>query len=522
MASAGIPSGDKVVTAPRKGKSINNNTAFALLSSLFFMWGFITCLNDILIPHLKNLFDLNYTKTMLIQFTFFGAYFLMSLPAGIIIGKIGYRRGIVLGLSITAFGALLFYPASLVISYSLFLFAFFILATGITILQVAANPYVTVLGKPETASSRLNLSQAFNSLGTTIAPLFGSILILGGAVFFPFNGEQNPPTKNANHDIVVGEKTIAVPAEYKDSLSILNIPRIDKSDVIWMNINGGIVKYDGREWKKYQNSEGKIDNAALGVLVEPIKDTKDEKIVVADAGKITGFRNAEAKMVQFPYILIVITLALIAMIFGIIHLPDLEPTAIGVVQGSAWAYRHLVLGAVAIFLYVGTEVSIGSFLVNFFGELRHMPPSEAGKYISFYWGGAMIGRFVGSAVQSVVKPNRVLAFNALMAMVLVALTILITGPVAMWTILCVGLFNSIMFPTIFSLSIDGLGKNTSQGSGILCMAIVGGAILPMITGFFVDHIFGRIQPAFVIAFLGYAYIFFFAWKGYKAKVKSLA
>jgi FHS family L-fucose permease-like MFS transporter len=387
--------------------------ALVILTSLFFMWGFITCLNDILIPHLKALFDLTYTQIMLVQFTFFGAYFLISLPAGWLVGKIGYQKGIVLGLATTGFGALMFLPASSFISYALFLFGFFILASGITLLQVAANPYVAALGKPETASSRLTLTQAFNSLGTTIAPLFGAYMIL----------------------------------------------------------------------------ENNFETSA-----------------------------AEAAAVRLPYIFIAAALFTIAIVFAFIKLPKVTTVENhGKKTGSAWQYRHLVLGAVAIFVYVGSEVSIGSFLVNFFQlpDIANLTTAEAGKYVSFYWGGAMVGRFLGSAIQSRVAPAKVLAFNSILAIVLVSLTIFISGNLAMWTIILVGLFNSIMFPTIFTLSIDGLGEHTSQGSGILCMAIVGGALIPMLMGYFADTI--GIRLAFFVPLLGYVYILFYGLKGFRQR-----
>lgn len=383
-----------------------------LLTTLFFMWGFITCLNDILIPHLKGLFELNYTQTMLVQFTFFGAYFVMSVPSGWLVSRIGYKYGIVTGLAITGVGALLFLPAAAAVSYSLFLFAFFILASGITILQVAANPFVAILGKPETASSRLNLTQAFNSLGTTIAPIFGSMMIL----------DQN----------------------FSDQAS-------------------------------------------------------------------------EAAAVRLPYILIAATLFLIALVFVVVKLPVIKSESSSTGTSSIWRYRHLVLGAIGIFVYVGSEVSIGSFLVNFFhlDNIGGLSEAQAGRYVSFYWGGAMIGRFVGAVIQNYIKPTKVLAASALFAGFLVLMTMMLSGQFAMWTIICVGLFNSIMFPTIFTLAIDGLGENTSKGSGVLCMAIVGGAIMPLIMGAASDAI--GIQLAFFIPFLGYVYVLYYALYGYKHK-----
>ncbi len=426
------------VTSSSNGNA-NYTPALVVLTSLFFMWGFITCLNDILIPHLQNVFSLSYFESMLIQFCFFFAYFVVSLPSGKLVEKIGYKKGIVIGLVTAGIGTLLFYPAAGIRSYPLFLFAFFIMASGITLLQVAANPYVAILGKPETASSRLNLTQAFNSLGTTIAPYFGSLLILTTAV-----------------------KTA-------DELKTMNFADVE------------------------------------------------------------AYKIAEAVAVQYPYLGLAAVLFLIAAFFAVTKLPQIEAASQSSSAGdggsfdhhhkSAWGYKHLVLGAVAIFVYVGGEVSIGSFLVKYFSFLdSSLVESEAGKLVSFYWGGAMVGRFVGSAVQRKINPGYVLAFNAVVAAILVSVSMATFGSIAMWSILLVGLFNSIMFPTIFTLAIDGLGKHTGQGSGILCMAIVGGAIIPLIQGLLADNI--GIHHAFFLPILCYAYIAYYGLKGHKPSFKT--
>jgi FHS family L-fucose permease-like MFS transporter len=410
-----------------------------ILMSLFFIWGFITSLNDILIPHLKSVFTLNYTQAMLVQFCFFTAYFIVSVPSGYLVEKINYKGGIIAGLSIAGTGCLLFYPAAGWYSYPLFLAAFFVLASGIALLQVAANPYVALLGKPETASSRLTLTQAFNSLGTTIAPYFGALLILSTAV------------KSAE------ESRLLSPRE------------------------------------------------------------------------LSAYQAVQAAAVQTPYLFLAAVLFLIAVIFALIKLPEIKSTE----QQSfnkktfddgyvcAWSYKHLVLGAVGIFVYVGGEVSIGSFLINYLGEpaIAGLQEKEAGQYVSFYWGGAMVGRFLGAAVMQKIQPGKVLAFNAVIAAVLVLISMTSNGSIAMWTILVVGLFNSIMFPTIFSLAVKGLGKHTGQGSGILCAAIVGGAILPVVQGLFADRI--GIQDAFFIPVLCYLYIAYYGWKGHRIEPVNL-
>jgi FHS family L-fucose permease-like MFS transporter len=355
---------------------------------------------------------------MLIQFCFFTAYFVISVPAGLLVEKIGYRLGIVAGLATAGIGCLLFYPAAGVQSYGLFLGAFFVLASGITILQVAANPYVAILGKPETASSRLNFSQAVNSLGTTIAPILGSMLILSNL------GGDSAQKAHAVQTSYIG-LAIALFAIAGIFVMFKNLPTI--------------------EAKTEMSSDGKSSD----------------------------------------------------------H------------QESAWKYRHLVLGAVGIFLYVGAEVSIGSFLVNYLSQpfVAGLDVETAGKYVAYYWGGAMVGRFIGSAVQARVKPQAVLTFNAIFAAILVFTTMASVGNLAMITILMIGLFNSVMFPTIFTLAINGLGKHTGQASGILCAAIVGGAVVPFLQGAIADQI--GIHHAFILPALCYIYIAYYGWKGYR-------
>jgi FHS family L-fucose permease-like MFS transporter len=411
----------------------------ALLTSLFFIWGFLTCLNDILIPHLKAVFILNYAQTMLIQFCFFTAYFVVSIPSGYVVKRIGYKGGIIGGLVIASIGCLLFYPAAALRLYSLFLAALFVLASGITLLQVAANPYVTLLGKPETASSRLTMTQAFNSLGTTIAPYFGALFILATAVKTPY------------------------------------------------------------------------------------------EITLLDADALAVYQAAEAASVQQPYLLLAAALLAVAIIFAIVKLPqakawvmesNITGTSFDTAYANVWCYPHLILGAIGIFVYVGAEVSIGSFLVSFLTEptVTGLSVTTAAKYVTFYWGGAMVGRFIGAAVMQKIQPNKVLSFNAMTAASLVIATIFTHGTIAMWTILSVGLFNSIMFPTIFSLAIRQLGKHTGQGSGILCAAIVGGAVLPVVQGLMADQI--GVHKAFFIPAICYAYIVFYGLKGSSLHAKN--
>lgn len=416
-------------TAPEPAvKGVNYTRPLAIVTSLFFMWGFLTCLNDILVPHLKSIFDLNYSQAMLIQFAFFSAYFLFSIPWSRFVNRIGYHWTMVVGLLTMACGAFLFLPAASAASYGLFLTALLILAAGITGLQVAANPYVDLLGKPETASSRLDLTQAFNSLGTAIAPKLGGILLLSAAPLASIQLAQLAPQA------------------------------------------------------------------------------------------LQAYRVQEAASVRIPYAIIGATLVLLAILIGTSRLPQIEAatTRIGVrVDDSIWKHPSLLFGAIGIFAYVGAEVSIGSFLVNYFGlpEIASLPAKTAAGYVSFYWGGAMIGRFAGAPLLRRFKPASLLVLCTSAAAVLVTASMILGGHAAMWSILAVGLFNSIMFPTIFTLGVAELGPLTGSGSGVLNMAIVGGAILPLIQGVIADHI--GLQHAFFVPVACYLYILFYGLSGSK-------
>lgn len=392
----------------------NYRGPLAMLTTLFFMWGLITSLNDILVPHLKSVFTLSYLQASLVQFCFFTAYFIVSLPAGRLVERVGYKTGIVVGLVIAAVGCLVFFPAAGGPSYPLFLGALFVLAAGITVLQVAANPYVTLLGRPEDASRRLNLTQAFNSLGTTVGPLLGSVTILA---------------------LVQG--------------------------------------------------------------------------------------SASATSVQLPYLVLAAVLALIAVIMFLFPMPVIkdaenppQEAADAGQPASIWVNTHLLLGIVGLFMYVGAEVSIGSYLVSLMAQpdIAGLDSQTGGRYLALYWGGAMLGRFVGSALMTWVRPNLVLTFNALVNVLLVASAVMVGGKAAMGALLLVGFFNSIMFPTIFSLALKGLGHFTAEGSGLLCMGIVGGALVPPVQAYFADH-FGLLV-SFCVPMVCYLYICFYGAKGH--------
>jgi MFS transporter, FHS family, L-fucose permease len=419
---------------PAVSATPNYSRPLAVVTTLFFMWGFLTCLNDILVPHLKSIFDLSYARVMLVQFAFFSAYFLFSIPWSKVVNTIGYQRTMVVGLLTMAFGAFLFLPAASAASYSLFLTSLLILAAGITGLQVAANPYVTLLGKPETASSRLDLTQAFNSLGTTIAPKIGGLLILSA-----------PP-----------------------------------------------------------------------LAMEQIRELAPQAL--------QAYRVHEAASVKMPYTVIGIALVLLAILIGTFKLPKIETSEISgqKVDDSIWRHPNLLLGAIGIFTYVGAEVSIGSFLVNYFGlpEIANLSAKSAAGFVSFYWGGAMVGRFLGAGLLRRFRPGYLLALCATIAAVLIIASMLLGGHTAMWTILAVGLFNSIMFPTIFSLGVAELGPLTGNGSGLLNMAIVGGAILPVIQGVIADHV--GLHHAFVLPVICYLYILYYGVSGSKPNSERYA
>lgn len=423
-------------------------SSFILLTILFFLWGFITVLVDSLIPRLRELFTLSYFQAGLVQFAFFGAYFLLSFPASYILSKIGYKRGIILGLLTMATGCLLFYPAASYRVFGIFMLAYFILAGGMTILQVAANPFVAVLGSEDGASSRLNLSQAFNSLGTAIAPAVGALFIL--------------------------------------------------SDTI---------------------------------------KTEDEIISLTDTAK-EAYLASEASAVQTPFLGLALFIVLIAVIFLFAKLPKMMNETSTGTYTEAFQNKNLMLGVLGIFFYVGAEVAIGSYLVNYFldmnlvevikensfmksitesvlnsGITENDNKAIVGVFVVFYWSGAMIGRFVGSYLTKIMKPGKVLGIFATTAIVLILISISTTGLVSMWSILTVGLFNSIMFPTIFALAIHGLGELKPKASGLLCTAIVGGALIPPLYGLLTDNI--GFKLALILIIICYAYILYFGYRNSK-------
>jgi FHS family L-fucose permease-like MFS transporter len=405
--------------APRPGQSYT--LALTVLATVFFMWGFATVLNDILVPHLKAVFSLNYGQSLLIQFVFYLAYLVMALPAAKLLERIGYKLAIVAGLLGMALSAAGFVPAAMLGSYNVFLLALFLLASSITLLQVAANPYVAVIGAPETASSRLNLVQALNSAGTTVAPLFGGMLILG------------------------------------------------------------------------RSSSG---------------TGADNLVLTAQQ------RAADVHAVELPYMIIAGILIALALLVWWVRLPDLgkenrRAARAERAKHSLWQHRNLVFGVPAICLYLVSEIGIGSTLVNFISlpNIGAMIHADAAGYVSLFWGGAMAGRFIGALLLRWVAPERLLAAVSVGALVLAALAITTDGHVAMWSLIAVGLCHSIMFPTIFTLGIRGLGPLTEEGSGLLIMAIAGGAASAA-QGVLADRI--GLQLSYILPAACYVYVLFYA------------
>lgn len=395
----------------------------AMVTTLFFSWGFCTVINDAVIPHLQSIFGLSYAQASLIQLAFFGSYFIFALPAGKLVETVGYQRTMVIGLITMGVGAIMFVPAASAAMYAFFLAAEVVLAAGVTLLQVAANPYVTILGPPETASSRLNLTQAFNTLGDVVAPYVGGALILGGAAATTLTGD--------------------------------------------------------------------------------------------------ALRVHQAASIKLPFEVIAGVVAVLALAIAVFRFPRLEvtrdfrPGSLDGKRESVWSHPHLYLGAVAIFIYVGAEVSIGSFLVKYFNDplIAGLPLEKGAKLVTLYWAGMMVGRFIGSAAMQKIKANQMLAWSGVGAFVLVAASLFGTGYFALWTILAVGLFNSIMFPTIFTLAVADLGQMTGRGSSLLIQAIVGGALIPVMMGFLADR-YG-IHKSLVLPMLCYLFIVYYGWRGYR-------
>ncbi len=410
-------------TSKVPGGSPSYRSALTLLASLFFMWGFITVINNTLLPHLRSVFDLSYTQTTLIESVWFIAYFFASIPSAKLIERVGYQRAMVFGLGLMAVGALMMVPAARLPSYGVTLVALFVIASGITLLQVAANPYVAVVGPPETASSRLNLVQAFNSAGATLAPLFGGYLILG---------------RSTSGTAVAGSTAVLTPAE----------------------------------------------------------------------------RLADAQSVVLPYLIVAAVLVVLAVVIARFPLPAMgtatQRSAKADRKGlSLWSHRNLVLGIPAIFIYLIAEIGVANLFINFVSQpqIGNLTHEQASHYLFILWGGMMVGRLVGSVVMRTVPAERVLAFASIGAFIVMLIASFTTGHVAMWALISVGLFHSIMFPTIFTLGIKGLGPLTEEGSGLLIMAIAGGALV-IVQGWLADT-YG-LQASFLLTAVCELYILFYA------------
>jgi FHS family L-fucose permease-like MFS transporter len=397
----------------------SNNFAMAMAAVVFFLFGFGTSLNGVLQPHLQSIFSLTYFKAALVQSAFFSAYLVLSVPCATLMGRLGYQKSMVVGLGVMSLGAVLFYPAAGQLSFGVFLAAIFVFAAGIVMLQVAANPFVTLLGAPAGASSRLNLAQAFNSVGQMLAPYLGGLLFLGAVT------------------------TTAVFSEV-------------------------------------------------------------EKVTAAQA-------------VKLPYLGIAIILLVLAVVLAQLKLslPAELASARPEPGDSVWKHRHLVLGAVAIFAYVGAEVCVSSNFLRYLTqpEIGIANTKAAAPYLSLMWLGMIVGRLVGTAVLRTLPGGKVLAWAAVLAFTMTVTTILTGGPVALGSIILVGLFESVMFPTIFALAVARLGTLTGKGSGLINMAIVGGAAIPPIQGILADHI--GLHISFVVPAVCYIYVLYYGLSGSK-------
>jgi FHS family L-fucose permease-like MFS transporter len=407
---------------------VSYRATMSLLASLFFTWGFITVINNTLLPHLRSVFDLNYTQTTLIESVWFIAYFVASIPAARLIERIGYKKSMVVGLGIMAAGSLMMIPAARMPSYPVTLFALFVIACGIALLQVAANPYVAVVGSPQTASARLNLVQAFNSLGTTFAPLFGGYLILG---------RSNSGTLEAGQVLTQAE------------------------------------------------------------------------------------RLADAQAVQLPYLIVAGVLVVLAVIIARFPLPEMKSSSTSRAtkeqrgKHSLWRHRNLVFGIPAIFIYLIAEIGVANLFINFVSqpEIGNLNHESASHYLFILWGGMMVGRFIGAALMRSVSAETVLAGASIGAAIVMLIATFTTGHVAMWALISVGLFHSVMFPTIFTLGIRGLGPMTEEGAGLLIMAIAGGALV-VVQGWLAD-MYG-LQSSFLLTAVCELYVLFYALWGSKA------
>jgi MFS transporter, FHS family, L-fucose permease len=414
------------------GEATNAQGLQLFVFALFFIFGGITSLNDVIIPKLKELFTLSYFQAMLIQSAFFAAYFVIGLPGAALVKRLGYMRSAVAGLLTMMAGCLLFIPASQTAVYGLFLLALFVLASGVVIVQVVSNPLISLLGPQETASSRLTFAQAFNSLGTTVFPWVGATLILGtlaGVSAADFTGDALDAYRTAETRVIVNT--------YLGLAAALAVV----AGVVWL----------------FRNA---------------LKDEQHEQSSISEG-------------------------------FSLLRLPRFS------------------FGALCIFLYVGAEVAIGSIIVNYLmqSSVMGLDQRTAGEMIAYYWGGAMVGRFIGSAVLRVISPGKVLAFNALAVIALVLISANTTGEISGYSLLAVGLMNSIMFPTIFTLACEGLGAKAADGSGIINVAIVGGAVIPPLTGIAADMT--SLGIALIIPAICYAVIAAFGLYAHRNRAPAL-
>lgn len=522
--AGGLASSNGVQVQGAAGK--NYKVPMIMMVSLFFVFGMLTVLNDILFPHFKDTFDLTYTKGMLISQAFFGAYFIMGIPSSRLIAKVGYKKAIIIGLLIIAVGCLCFFPAAKFMSYWMFLGALFIIASGITLLQVVANAYVTVLGDPEKASARISLCGGLNSTATIIGPLIGATIILNSSLFYDF--EKN---KQIENDLVVKTEKVLELTEGKVSGVYIDSVRTVLEEANHIRVQD-VNELSAEKAQEYMQTISTLENRkraqlALAIVDKMLDDgaklsesvqNANLKLDVANSAIRNDTKELKANKVYVPYLFFAGFVLIMTLIFAKVKLPQILDgnETKGKSKYSALSFRHLKLGILAIFLYVGAEVAVGLLLIDFMGldNIMQLEHDEAAFYVTLYWACAAIARFIGFAVLQKVNPKKALLAVSLVATILVSIAILSNGILALSALIGLGFCHSVMWPIIFSVALEGLGKYKTQASGYLIMGVVGGAFIPFLQGVLVDADFG-LQNSFVVVLFCYIFLVYYAISGYK-------
>ncbi|NTS77075.1 sugar MFS transporter [Catenovulum sp. SM1970] len=544
MAGA-MPTGGSAVTTDNQGSS-KYGLALVIMVTLFFMIGFITVLNDVLIPRLKDLFSLTNQDAMLVMFVFFGAYLVWSYPSGMIVQKIGFKKGIIGALATVGLGLALFVPAAHAVQYWIFLLALFVVASGLTLLQVCINPYLIALGPPETGASRLNLGGALNSTATFIGPIIGGAFILQHIASPEFPKPSDINNVKSIYSLSVEQDnpeltSVAALASLKNTLDYQIVRQLDEQG---LTRAVEIISPAVADLKRTTPEQADQLLRQVKPIVLTIFTSEQFATIEGQAKDVWwAYKLKNADSVLVPYVALAVITFLLAIALVYVKLPKIESEELKEgehVHGSAWDYMHMKLGALAIFFYVGVEVSIGAILILYLetdemGGIDHM---LAASLLAYYWGSAMVGRFIGSYVGTKVEAQVILRFVTIAAIVLLALSFMpftlnsfmdvsvfvlnpspfsmgfesISVPVAAICLVLCGLCHSVMWPSIFTLGIAKLGKHTSQGSGVMVAGVFGGAVIPLAIGAIADSVGYKL--AFLLCAVCYAYILFYAMKGY--------